>query len=443
VLIPKYDLIDADACGAKRLIDRLEIPLGGGSAVVAVWQGTVPNTDVPLYMIDWPGVFVHPIYSEGLSAEDIQRGMRRFTLFAWAAALVIPKLPWGPDILHLHDWHAAPVKAFQRALQQTRVLPTILTIHNLNIQGKWNAEEVWSWLGLRGDETPALSVRDRDGDFNALQIGIRSADAVTTVSPRYAQEITTPQFGERLEGDLLSRPDGVYGIINGIDTEMFSAERDPNIKIKYAAANLVQGKAGNKAALISRCGWSDDNRPVLVFIGRLTPQKGVDVLCDTWPKFVATGARLVVLGSGQPALEQKLVDLAKGYPDSVFLRLGFDAAFSSQLYAGGDFLIMPSRFEPCGLTQLVAMRYATIPIVSDTGGLHDTVIDVGRDGQRGTGVVFADASSGELSSAIDRALKIYHHRAEFQRLQKHIIGLDFSWYNSVRKYVNLYEKIRR
>lgn len=439
VLIPKYDVIDYDQCRANRIIDRLTVPLGGGQAVVSVFSGTLPNTDLPLYFLDWPGVFIHPIYSEGLSSDDLARGMKRFTYFSWAAAVALPRLGWSPDIIHCHDWHSAPIKTFLQAQHAANVPPTILTIHNLNVQGKWRAAEVFSWLGLRGDESTDLELRDRDGDYNAMQIGIRAADAVTTVSPTYAQEILTTRFGERLENDLRSRPGGVYGIVNGIDVNAFSPERDKQIAKTYNSDAVEMGKKINKSALLRTGGWPDDGRPLFVSVGRLTPQKGMDALFGSWPAIAAKGARLMVLGSGQPALEQQAKKLAAQLPGSVYVRVGFDAAFGSQLYAGGDFLLMPSRFEPCGLTQLVAMRYGTIPIVRDTGGLHDTVIDLDDRTGAGSGFVFSD---DRLVPAIDRALTLYQHQSTFQKIRRHIMTLDFSWYNSVQEYLRLYDQIR-
>lgn len=439
VLIPKYDVIDYDRCHASRVLEQLRVPLGGGQAVVSVFSGTLPNTDLPLYFLDWPGIFIHPIYSEGLSSDDLARGMKRFTYFSWAAAVALPQLEWVPDIIHCHDWHSAPIKTFLRAQRATVVPPTILTIHNLNVQGKWRAAEVFSWLGLHGEESSDLRLRDRDGDYNAMQIGIRAADAVTTVSPTYAQEILTPKFGERLENDLRSRPDGVYGIVNGIDVEAFSPEHDQQISKTYNTDTVVAGKGANKSALLRTCGWSDDGRPLFVSVGRLTPQKGMDALFAAWPAVAAKGARLIVLGSGQPVIEQQSQKLAAQFPDSVYVRIGFDAAFGAQLYAGGDFLLMPSQFEPCGLTQLVAMRYGTIPIVRDTGGLHDTVVDVDLHPGAGSGLVYQD---DRLAPTIDRALALYKRQEAFERLRQRIMSLDFSWYNSLPEYLRLYDQVR-
>jgi starch synthase len=356
---------------------------------------------------------------------------KRYALFCRAVAddlLVAP-----PDVVHAHDWHAALLVPLVSRARHLRGAATVFTIHNLAYQGRTSADV----LKLVGLPRSRLPIEDR-GEANPMARAIAAADVVSTVSERYAEEILTPEFGERLEGLLRERRADLWGITNGIDTAFFDPSRDPHIAARYGAEDQA-GKAEDKAALQKESGLAvDAHAPVFGVIGRLVEQKGVDLLTAVAPWLVAQGGQLVVLGTGDPAYEEKWRDLAAKSSGRVSLTLGFDAALAQRIYAGSDFFLMPSRFEPCGLGQLISLRYGTIPIVRAVGGLATTVRDVDSD-PRGNGFSFAKYEAAAFSDAIQRAL--HHYRAggqPWQQLRTRAMREDHSWSASAKRYGDMY-----
>jgi starch synthase len=279
-------------------------------------------------------------------------------------------------------------------------------------------------------------MRDPHGDINMMQIGLYTCDLVSTVSPTYAKEILRPDFGEQLEHDLMTV--GVTGIVNGVDTDVFNPETDTGIHQQFSVATVLEHKPKNTEVLRQQTQLPHQNGPLFGFIGRFTEQKGLDVLVQALPDIVALQGQVLVLGSGAADLEASMRSLQERYPDSIRVIERFDAVLAQQMYAGLDALLMPSRFEPCGLGQLIAMRYGTIPIVADTGGLHDTVVDVRTDAEHGTGYVVERTSSTALVSAIEHFTE---HRKNIQWLSALIqrsMKRDSSWYTSAHAYHQLY-----
>ena len=342
----------------------------------------------------------------------------RFALFARAVLAFLADYEWKPEIVHAHDWHAALVPILEHDT------PTVLTVHNLAFQG-------WREAAFARREGLGL---DAGGDgINLLGRGIANASAVTTVSPTYAREIRTPTGGMGLDGVLRER--GVTGIVNGIDTDMFNPATDRAITSPFDVGRLA-ARSANRTALLGRLGLADDGLvPVLGAVTRLFGQKGMDIVLDAAPALLQRGARLVVLGTGDPVLEERFRALAAANPQTVAAVLDFDVVLAQQIYAGSDLFLMPSRFEPCGLGQLIAMRYGSIPLARRTGGLADTVVP----GQ--TGFLFDEASPEALVEAYDEALKVFHAKPRWRALQTRAMLADHSWDASAREYEELYERL--
>ena len=348
-------------------------------------------------------------------------------------------LDWRPDVVHAHDWHTGLLPVH---LQLARVpAASLFTIHNLAYQGLFPLA-TRAGLGLPGwlEHWQALEFR---GYFSFIKGGIAFADRVTTVSETYASEITTPAFGEGLEGLLAARGSDLVGIANGIDTGHWNPANDPTLPAAYDADDPRGKHAARRSLLVETGLKADDHTPVVACVGRLAAQKGVDVLLAALDELLALPVTLVVLGSGDPALRRRLEQAAHAHPRHVHARFAFDEAFAHRLYAGADMLVMPSRFEPCGLAQLNAMRYGTIPVVRRTGGLVDTVTDTTpatlADG-RATGFQFDQAAPGALVAAVRRAREYFTAPDTWQHLVRQAMRRDSSWTRSARAYLDLYEQ---
>ncbi|MBI5404886.1 MAG: glycogen synthase [Candidatus Kerfeldbacteria bacterium] len=440
IMMPRYEVLGGNPI-LETIIERVPVEVGGQIYDVRVHRGRLPDSDVDVYLLENETFLSHgPIYNEHGQTDPFFE-MQRFLFFSKAALTVIPELNWTPDILHCHDWHTGIVPSLASIMRGTVGMQTVVTIHNLAHQGVWKATDVLGFLGFSEKDHDRFALRDRRGDFNLLQQAIRSASVVNTVSPTYATEILTPEYGEGLEEELRSKQPPVKGILNGIDTTHFDPATDHRIRVQYDRTS-IERKRENTLALHELCGFTPSlERMTFGFIGRLTEQKGVDLILQAQDAILKNGSRLIVLGTGMPEIEQALGELAKRYPDQVYCKLGFDAAFAQQLYAGSDALLMPSKFEPCGLGQMVAMRYGTIPIVRATGGLADTVPDVTSDPTRGLGFSFSPYEAAALSAAIDRAREYFGRPADWTALIQRCMGQDLSWERSARAYLKLYESI--
>ena len=352
---------------------------------------------------------------------------KRYAFFCRAVATALADEP--ADIVHAHDWHAAlliPMVA--------RTSATVFTIHNLAYQGKTSAE-ILGPVGLAKTRVPP----EKPGECNPMARAIARANIVSTVSPRYAKEILTPEFGEGLEGLLQQRKTDVRGIVNGIDTALFDPANDPHIAASYSGEDR-RGKAQCKAALQAEGGLRvDAETPVLGIIGRLVEQKGVDLLTAVAPDLLEGGAQLVVLGTVDPAYEERWRKLRDRYPSRLFLTLGFDAGLAQRIYAGCDLFLMPSRFEPCGLGQLISLRYGTIPVVRAVGGLADTVRDLDEHPRDGNGFSFIQYDRTAFSGALARALRAYRRDGDlWNELRGRAMREDHSWTASAKQYVDVY-----
>lgn len=431
VYLPFHRSIDARKFAIPRVgIEELSVPYGRSHVRVSFPDLTRDGVRV---------VFVRNDLRIGRDAVyGSHDDARRYALFARAVAEHLAHAG-APDVIHAHDWHAGLLMAlaagpYRRSL---RGAATIFTIHNLAYQGQ-SASEV---LGLVGLPKRRLAV-ERKGEMNSMARAIAAAAIVSTVSERYAQEILTPEFGSGLDGLLRTRRDDLWGIVNGIDVDAFDPATDRSIPAHYSVGDM-RGKAQDKAALQKELGLAvGTSTPLFGVVGRLVEQKGIDVLTPVAPEILRAGAQIAVLGTGEPKYEAMWKELAQRHRGTLALRLGFDAALAQRIYAGADMFLMPSRFEPCGLGQLISFRYGTIPVVRSVGGLADTVRDADADRRRGSGFAFAEYAPAALADAVRRAIRAYRDEPRWSALRERVMRLDHSWTASAKRYVQMYEAAR-
>ncbi len=436
VAMPRYGRINIEKFGLQLVLENLMVPMDEEKEPVRVFQGTL-GKDVPVYFIDNARYFDREsIYMYPDDAE-------RFILFSRAALEMLKPLNFQPDIIHCNDWHTALIPNWLRTIYRDDPfyagIATVYTIHNLAYQGIFGYR-VLEIAGL--DEYgfiyhPEMADLNNVVDFMAR--GIYFADIISTVSPRYAQEILTPEYGERLDPLLRDRRDRLFGILNGIDYETFNPATDPYIAVNYDA-NSLDKRVQNKLALQEEARLPQNPAiPVIGMISRLTDQKGLDILVEILDHlFDNFEIQFVLLGTGEQHYHDVLREVARRYPRNMGLFLTFNAPLAQRIYAGTDMFLMPSRFEPCGLSQMIAMRYGSVPIVRATGGLADTVRDYNPVTGEGTGFVFERYDRWALFGAIVRALERYRNPEEWRRIQLQGMRADFSWENSARKYEDLY-----
>ena len=345
-----------------------------------------------------------------------------------------------PQLIHCNDWQTGLTPAFLN-FDSKRQAKTLMTIHNMAYQGVFGPEIV-ALFGLPPESFNMLGL-EYYGQVSFLKAGLYYSDWVSTVSPTYAKEIQTPEYGCGLEGLLSQRQNKLSGILNGIDTMAWNPESDPNIKNHYSIKKVVNKKR-NTQALRTQLNLAPTTAPLLGIITRLAEQKGIDLLIPIIPQIIKSGAQIVILGSGDKGLESSLQNLAKTYPKQMSVNIGYDEKLAHQIEAAANMFLMPSKFEPCGLNQIYSMRYGTIPIVRRTGGLADTVRDATLENiknKTATGFVFDKASSDELLLCIQRALKLFHDEKKWTGLQVNAMSRDFSWHKRAEEYTSLYQKL--
>jgi starch synthase len=408
----------------------------------AMRVAAVPGTDIPLYLIEHEGYFGRE-RPYGVGAYEYDDNAERFCFFCLAALHAIPQTHWRPDIVHCHDWHTAPIPAFLRTRFQDDpfwgTIPTLFTIHNLAFQGRYGAAK-FADTGME----PWLfqpNYVEYQGDMNLMKAAIVFSTKLNTVSPRYAKEIQTLEYGAGLDGVLGTRSADLHGILNGVDYTLWNPSTDAHLPANYDQRNL-SGKQVCKKALQEAAGLPvNAATPVIGIVSRLFWQKGLDLVVDALDRLAAYDLQLVVLGSGDPDLERRLTAAAQRYPDRIKVRLTFDVPLSHLVQAGSDFFLMPSRYEPCGLSQLYSMAYGTVPIVRRTGGLADSVRDINpvyRKHKNATGISFVPLTVDALVKSIRDAMRLYADKAAFATVQHAGMNEDFSWERSCRAYTDLY-----
>jgi len=445
VLLPGYPQALAKAEG-KHQVASLGDPLGVGGETKLI-SATLPQSGVPVWLLDCPALYDRaggPYVDE--HGVDYADNPLRFGLLSWAAAFLCTDnapVKWRPQVLHCHDWQTGLAPAYLHAWKVEKPPATIFTIHNIAYQGQFPADIV-ARLGLPW-EMFTMDGLEYWGDMAFLKAGLVYADKLSTVSPRYAREIQSPAFGHGMEGLLTSRAADLVGILNGADYGVWSPATDSHVVARYQPQDFIAGKAANKAALQQALGLEKDmEAPLLVIVSRLTDQKGMDMVLSTLPAVLRQGAQLAVLGAGDRALEQGFQSAAAGSPKRMSVTIGYSEELAHRLLAAGDMLVMPSRFEPCGLTQFYAMRYGAVPVVHATGGLADTVMDCSYDGLvtgTGTGFVFEHANAGAFQWCLERAIAAFGQKDQWRRIQGAGIAQDFGWGRSAARYGALYDEL--
>jgi starch synthase len=436
VVTPLYRGIRAKFPDIKKFDWQLDLPLGtnhvqGGVCVLE------PADNLTIYFIDQPHFYDRD--SLYLGPWDYDENAARFIFLSKATANLARYLPWKPELVHVHDWQVALVPLLirdQAARDGWLDAPgTCLTVHNLAYQGTF-AANAYALTNLLPEHFPAVEFF---GQLNCLKAGLEFSDVLTTVSPRYAREITTELFGCGLDGVLRRRQRALTGILNGVDYEEWNTMENGHLKHAYSIEEL-RGKGENKAALQSEMGLPvQADVPVFATVTRLADQKGVDIQLAALQEMLAANMQFILLGSGAPAFETAYAELQRRFPTKVAAKIGFDQGLSHRIEAGADFFLMPSRFEPCGLNQMYSQRYGTIPIVRRTGGLDDSVTDLTDDAERVDGIKFSEYSARALAKAIRKALVLYENKELFALYQRNAMRADFSWERTAAEYVRVYE----
>ena len=416
-----------------------------GAARVTLRLGWMPDGKVPVYVIDAPYLYRRdggPY--QGPDGAEWADNLQRFALLGWVGAhLAAGDLDpgWTPDVLHAHDWHAAMACAYVAAHPVAQAA-TVFTIHNLSYQGLFPSSD-FGMLGLPSRFMTSNGL-EYHHQLSFMKAGLKFAQRVTTVSPTYAREIATHEFGFGLDGVIRGRAGAVRGILNGVDGEVWNPVTDASLAERYSARKLA-GKAACKAALQSALGLeARADAPVFGVVSRLTSQKGLDLLLEALPGLLQCGGQLALQGTGDPALEAAFAAAARAHPRSVAVRIGYDEDFAHRLIAGADAIVVPSRFEPCGLTQLYGLRYGTLPVVRRVGGLADTVVDASPDAVRAgtaTGFAFDAATPGALGVALQRAVEAFAKPKLWKQLVACAMAQDFSWEGSAQNYLALYAEL--
>ena len=438
VMVPKYGTIAPEYTDRMEHVADFYVSLG--------WR----NEYCGLERLVIDGVTYLFIDNERYFKRDYPYGFfddgERFAFFSKAVTESLQHLPEGfqCDVLHCNDWHTALAPVFLREFYQGLPLyervKTVFSIHNIAFQGQYADTILNDILGMAHIPNAARQLRCDERSINYMQGALDYSDAITTVSPSYAWEIQTPEYGEGLDGILRRRSNALSGILNGIDTDAWNPATDPMIHANYSAADM-SGKKACKAALQEELGLEvRDDRPLMVMVTRLTRQKGMDLVTYALDRILSGGVQVAVLGTGD--YEEPMRYFANKYPGTCAARITFDNALSHRMYAGADMFLMPSLFEPCGLSQMIAMRYGTLPVVRETGGLRDTVAPYNQFTGEGTGFTFANFNGDEMGDAVFRGARLYwDDHAAWDQLVQNAMAADFSWVRSADEYMNLYHNL--
>jgi starch synthase len=426
---------------------EFEVPIGTRKPLARILRCRRPGTRADVYLVANEELFDRPTLYGG--PQDYADNAERFIFFSRAALELACRLDQTWDIIHCHDWQTGLVPAYQKLVYGSRpavaFARTVMTIHNMAYQGLF-----WHWdMLLTGLDWKYFNWEQMEfySQLNLLKTGIVFADAISTVSPTYAREIQSSPGGCGLEGLLASRSDVLTGIVNGIDTVAWNPATDPHIPRPYHSDAVDAGKYAARVALAARLGHAaPDARPLVAFVGRLVEQKGVELILEILGRMAGEGrAHFVILGTGHDEYERLLQRAAATFPGTVDVVIGFDEGLAHLVQAAADITLVPSLFEPCGLTQLYAQRYGSIPVVRATGGLVDTVIDTTPDTLRdgtATGFVFHGFEAAGLAQALDRAIQAHADKPLWSGLMRHVMRQDWSWETSGRDYLRLFERTR-
>jgi starch synthase len=438
--MPRYGRVEIEKFGLGRRLEALPVPMDERMEIAGLFQGRIGagSTETPVYFVDSPrcfdrqGIYMYPDDAE------------RFIFFSRAALEACRALDWQPDVIHCNEWHTALVPNWLKTIYRDDPFfartATIYTAHNLEYQGVFG-HRVLEIAGL--SDLGYIAHPDVAPDLNEvvdmMARGLLFADIINTVSETYAREILTPEFGHRLDPIVRDRRDRLFGILNGIDTELYDPATDPHIAVQFDV-NSIEKRAANKAALQETAGLPQrSDVPVISLVARLTDQKGLDLvgaIAEALTREV--GCQLIVMGTGESRYHDLLESLSANHPSQIKAFLTFERPLEQRIYAGSDIFLMPSRFEPCGTNQMVAMRYGCVAVVHAVGGLADTVSDYRPETGQGNGFSFGNYDAMALYASLVRAVETYHHADIWRQLVRRCMLTDFSWHRSAQKYIDLY-----
>ncbi len=444
IFMPKYSSIDEAKYDLhyEYAIGEMLVRVNGYPWPVHVQRSTLPGSPVEIYFIDCPHFFHRKdIYTNDPDEDE------RFILFSKAVIETLQRLQWAPDVIHCNDWQTGLIPILLKENYKWDMLfsgtATLLSIHNIGYQGLFSRSALQA-AELRDDLFYPGGPLEFNKGVSFLKAGILYSEIISTVSETYAHEILTPDYGAGMENVLHTRERDLYGVINGIDDDVWNPETDHHLPHHYSARNL-DGKLKNKQFLLNNAGMQfDERRPVIGIISRLVAQKGFDLVADVINELMAMDAQWVVLGSGESRYENLFTSMAHSLPHQVWTYIGFNNELAHLIEAGADMFLMPSHYEPCGLNQMYSLRYGTVPIVRKTGGLADTVRDwheyESQGFDTGNGISFSDTSGYALATSVHRALELFKNKQLWRKIQLNGMKADFSWKASARKYVTLYER---
>ncbi|KKR22038.1 MAG: Glycogen synthase [Parcubacteria group bacterium GW2011_GWE2_39_37] len=441
IILPYYGFINDKTYKIKKIIDKVSFISEGVRQSISLWETILPGSSVKIILIKHRYFSGKNIYEGGRVQLDkkytrMPNDIKRFAFFSHASLEAVKSLDWQPDVIHCHDWHVAVITDYLKGLYQNdpffQNVKTLYTIHNLANQGI--AEQNVTDLAKLSSLLPSIKKDLEDGQLNFMQQGIANGNLINTVSPTYAKEILTKEYGAGLEKLLKTRKNDLSGIINGIDVDFFNPQKDKFIKYNYSSGSL-QKKKLNKLYLQKELGLEQDQNKLMIgLVSRLVWQKGIELVTE---KFADLDCQFVFLGTGQKETEEHLLTLAKKFPGKFSAQIKFDVGLAQRIYAGADMFLMPSLFEPCGLGQLIAMRYGTVPVVRTTGGLADTV-------DSSVGFSFSKFNSNVLYETLSKAIDLYHSQPKaWNKLIQKGMKKDFSWHKSAKEYIKLYNKLAK
>ena len=448
IFMPKYGTINERKYILREVIRLrdIQVPVGNKIAIANVKSSFLPNSKVQVYFIGNKEYFNrNGYYTDPKTNKDWQDNAERFIFLSRAALEILKILHWQPDIIHCNDWQTALIPFFLKTVYQEddffKDVKTLLSIHNLSFQGIFNKKE-FQHFGISQEYFKPGSALEFFGKINFLKAGIIKADVLHTVSKKYAQEVQqADEYGFGLQNILKKRSKDLFGIINGVDYSIWNPETDKLIPNNYSKRD-IKGKMENKKALVQAQGLPFKNGvPLLATISRLTDQKGFDIITKSIEKLMQLDLQYIILGIGDTKYHKLLEKYANKYPDKLAVNIKFDDELAHQIEAGADMYLMPSKFEPCGLNQLYSLKYGTIPIVRETGGLADTVKNFSAETGRGYGFVFEEFSSDALIGIIKKAVAVYQNKKLWKKLIDRAMKLDFSWRVVTEKYLNLYNSL--
>jgi starch synthase len=443
LVLPFYRVIREGAFETRPLIEDLEIPIGTEKLTAGILE-TKTDDNVPVYFVEREDMYDRP-HLYGGPRGDYYDNLERFAFFSHAALRLTQALSLVPDIIHCHDWQTGLVPALLNGpyvdIPSLRGTQTVFTIHNIGYQGIFPEEK----LLLTGLSRPEFFHREGMeywGKISLLKAGIVYSQVITTVSAKYAKEIQTPEFGFGMEGILKHRQAFLHGILNGVDYRIWDPKRDPHLAAKYSSKKKT-GKQQCKKALIRELGLvpSVQERPLLGMVSRLDAQKGLDLLVKNLDHILSLDVGLVVLGSGDQHIRLAIEKAAKKYPGHLGLHIGFNESLAHRIMAGVDIFLIPSRYEPCGLTQMYALKYGAVPVVRATGGLDDTVVHFDPKTGEGNGFKFGPYDPAAFLEAIQEGVSLFQNSKNWRKIMDNGMRATFSWDRSAEKYIKLYRSL--